>query len=261
MLNRYTQIIAALVALIVASATAAHAEDFVLDEATFDSWLLSSTGINRSHGTRYRDFLEEQAQLQIATAENATELTDDQQQKIKLATSGDTALIVEEIEKLRSELIGQSFPQNNINEPYQKIQALGSQLNAGMYGPDSLTTKVLNQVLTDEQHAAIDRLEAERRQRQHEASLNMLIAGLQRFCPMTESQRTAFLKLAIDNTKPAPRSHHYERYLLLYQLNEIPQDQVKAIFDDAQYKSLEPALRQGNAYRHMLEQQGLIVAE
>ncbi len=249
------------VALAVACISVAQAQEFVLDESTFDSWLLSSAGFNRSHGTSYRDFLEQQSLTQIATAENATDLTEEQQQKLKLAARGDTALIVDEIEKLRDELIGQSFPQNNINEPYQKIQALGSQLNAGLHGPDSLMSKVLHQVLTDEQQAAIDKLEAERRERQHEASMKMLIAGLQRFCPMTEEQRESFLKLAIENSKPAPRSHQYERYLLLYQLNKLPQDKIKSIFDDAQYKSLEPALRQGNAYRHMLEQQGLIVAE
>jgi truncated hemoglobin YjbI len=236
----------------------AAAQEFVLDENQFDSWLLSSAGVNRNHGTSYREYIDEQAEIQLAKAEQATELTEQQVQKLKLAARGDTALLSEQIEQLRSELVGQSFPHNDINEPYQRIQQLGVQLRDNLYGHGSLVQKVLNQVLTDEQRAAVAEAEAARRARQHQASLKMMVHSLQQFVPMTSDQRDAFLQLMIDTTTPPRRPHQYQRYLLMYQLNQLPQDKLNEIFDQDQMKALAPALKQGQGYRAMLQQQGLL---
>ena len=256
--NRRCIRLAAILLFVAWGGGAAFAQDFVLNEQQFDSWLLSGAGVNIQHGTGYRDYLSQQAKFQIMLADRATGLSDEQKAKLELAARGDTMLFVEEVERVRQRLVGTSWPNNNINEPYQQIQPLSAQLSQGLHGSDSLLQKVLHHVLTPEQLESMEQAEAERRRRKHEAAAGMLIAGIQRTTPMTAEQRDAFLELIMENTKPAKKASRYERYVILYHLSSVPRRELTEIFDTAQMKSIEPAIRRGKAYEAMLRQQGVL---
>lgn len=236
---------------------------FILDDSTFDSWLFSSMSGNMGNyqGQGIKAALADLASSRLAKLEMSCELSDDQRRRLKLASLDDAAEFEAEVEAVRRELVGKSFPQNDISVPYQQIQELAMRLQEDFYGDGSLFQKVSQHILTPEQRNAIEKAEAERRRRRHEAAAGTLIVGLQRYTPMTAQQRDAFHKLIVEQTEPALRSSQYDRYVLLYQVSTLPENDLKAIFDEAQLRSLTPAFRNGKAYKSMLEQQGLIATD
>lgn len=256
----YSLLIAAF--FLISTGKVATAQDFVLDASTFDSWLLSSTGAYVGNNPRgIEGVLKDEAKMKIALLEMSCELTDDQRLRLELAALDDSTDFIVKVNTLKKELVGKTFPQNDISAPYQRIQELGIELQGGLYGDDSLFRKVYRSVLTPEQLEAAEKAERERRQRRHEASIGMLITGLEQFTPMTATQRDELRKLLLEHSKPATRSSQYDRYMLLYQISTVPEDKLKALLDEAQWKSLAPALRNGKAYKQMLEMQGLLEEE
>lgn len=234
--------------------------EFVLDDSTFDAWLFSSMSGNMSgyQGQGVKAALADLASARLAQLEMSCELTDDQRKRLKLASLDDSAEFEAEVDAVRRQLVGKSFPQNDISVPYQQIQELAARLQGDLYGEGSLFHKVSQHILTPEQRDVIEKAEAKRRQQRHASAVSMLIVGLQRYTPMTTQQRDAFYKLIVEKTEPAARSTRYDRYVLLYQVSALPENELTAIFDEAQMRSLSPALRNGKAYKSMLEQQGLI---
>lgn len=242
--------------------TLATAQDFVLDVSTFDSWLLSSTGGYVGNNPRgIEGVLKDEAKMKIALLEMSCKLTEEQRLRLELAALDDSTDFIVKVNTLKKELVGKTFPQNDISVPYQRIQELGIELQGGLYGEKSLFRKVFRSVLTPEQLEAAEKAEKERRQRRHEASIGMLITGLEQFTPMTATQRDELRKLLLEHSKPATRSSQYDRYMLLYQISTVPEEKLKAVLDEAQWKSLAPALRNGQAYKQMLEMQGLLEDE
>jgi hypothetical protein len=252
-----------LVAIFLAAAPRGRAQEFVLDDSTFDAWLMSNMARNMGgyRGQGIKMALDELAATRISLLEMSCELSDDQKRLLKLAALDDALEFTTQVDALRKELVGKAFPQNDISAPYQKIAELAQQLQGDIYGDESLYQKVSRQILTPEQRDKIEKGDAERRRLRHEADARMLIVGLQRFTPMTAEQREAFGKLISERTKPAVRSSRFDRYVLLYQIALLPEKELQDIFDEAQLKSLRPALRNGKAYKSMLEQQGLIAAD
>ena len=243
-------------------AATVRGQEFVLEDSTFNSWLLSSARLQMtSQQQGIAGVLKEEAKIQISRLDMVCDLSDDQRLRLELATLDDSTSFIVKVDKLKRELVGQSFPNNDISVPYHRIQELGGELQGGLYGQGSLFHKVYHKVLTQEQLAVAEAAEKERRQQHHEASIGMLVAGLEQHTPMTVAQRTALRDLILEHTKPVTRSSQYAQYVLFYQLSQVPEEKLKAILDEPQMKSLLPVVRNGKAYRSMLEQQGILESQ
>jgi hypothetical protein len=239
------------VAVVVAScALNAAAQDFELNEQTFNQWLYSA-----SQGTFDAD---SELALTIEAVDRVCALSDDQKDKLKLAGRGDFARFEQRVDDLRAQYVGKTYSQDEIGEIYQKIQPLGEIYQAGLLGNSSLFSKVLERTLSTEQAEKFDRIEAERRQARYKAKVGLFVAALQRSCALTDKQRRELVDMLVEQTKPPKRFGQYDWYVILYQSAKLPDERYEHIVDEAQLKALKQTLQQGAGMEQWLKQQKLI---
>src|SRR3954470_10588008 len=138
---------------------------FVMDDNQFNNWLFQGTGQAPDKDSEIT--------LMVEAMDRCCHLSAEQKDKLRLAGSGDYARFDERVNDLRSECVGKTYDNNQIQELYQKFQPLTEQYQAGMLGPNSLFVKVVNQSLTPEQREEYEAAEAERRKARHAAKVRL----------------------------------------------------------------------------------------
>jgi hypothetical protein len=226
------------------------AQDFELNDQTFNQWLFQA-----SQGEFDPD---SELTLHLEAVDRICGLTDEQKEKLRLAGRGDYARFGRQVDKLREEYVGKTYGQNEIGEIYQKIQPLGQIYQAGLLGDSSLFAKVLANTLTLEQAAKFDRIEAERQRARYAAKVKLFIVAVERTCPLTDKQRHELVELLMAETKPPKRFGQYDWYVIMYEASKVPDEKFEALLDEAQVKQFKLTLRQGQGMAHFLRQQKLI---
>jgi hypothetical protein len=223
---------------------------FVMDENNFNAWLYQ--------GNRQAPDQESETTLMVEAIDRSCHLTAEQKEKLRLGGQGDYARFEQKVNDLRSECIGKSYDQNEMQELYQKFQPLTTQHQAGMLGPTSLFAKVVHQVLTPEQKEEYEAAEAERRKTRHAAKVRLFVAVLERSCPLKSSQRDAMVELLLKETRPALRSSEYDWYVVIVQAAKIPDSKLNSILDPAQMKYIKKITGQARGMDGMLKQMGVL---
>ena len=233
------------------SANLAHAQNkFVMDENQFNGWLFQGTGQVPNE--------ESEVTLMVEAIDRSCHLTAEQKEKLRLAGHGDYARFDQKVNDLRSECVGKTYDQNEMQELYQKFQPLTQQYQAGMLGSNSLFAKVVHQVLTPEQREEHEAAEAERRKTRHAAKVRLFVAILEQSCPMKASQRDALVELLLKETRPALRSSEYDWYVVIVQAAKIPDSKLKPILDQAQLTYVKKITGQARGMEATLKQMGVL---
>ncbi len=251
------RILAACLSLAVVSFSAS-AQNFEIDIAQFDNWIFS--GMQNAQVARTT--LAARAKMEIQRISFSTPLRDEQVEKLEFAAKGDIKRFYDDVEKAHRQFHAMQaageINQANLNDVYQIASPLAQRLNQGLFGKDSLLKKVAHNCVDNEQADKLragDKLE---RKRQSDTAVTAFIANLGRQIPMTHSQREDLLSLLSENVSLSNPSHQYVAYQLMYEMSELPQPKLKAIFDEAQYKALEKSFAQGIMMKANLKRMGLM---
>lgn len=221
----------------------------------FDSWIFQGSGNEQAA----RQSLASKVQLEISRIEQFAEFSDAQKDTIRLASKGDVKRFFDRVERARDEFraLGE-VAQNQINEAYQLAMPLQQELTAGIFGDQSLVHKVIMASLNDEQSEKME-LQEQRRQRQRlKTATKLWIAGLGRKMPLTIKQRTQLLELAETIVTSVPNNPRYIPYLVAYRFDQVPKDQLREFFDDAQWKVVEQTLRNAKRFEGILKNAGML---
>lgn len=245
-----------IVLLICVSASPASAQVATIGIEQFDSWIFQGNA-NRDQA---KTTLESRIDLEITRIAQTVSLTDDQKERLKLAGNGDIKRFYDRVEKARRQFLsmGEQWEQNRINEAYQLAVPLQQELRKGIFGSNSLLQKVVATTVTEEQTEQM-RKETERLlQLRKESAVKVMMASLGRQIPMTSTQRSKLTELVMQRMTSIGEDDAYTNYLVAYRLSEVPLDDYKDLFDEAQMKAINQSTQQGKAMKAMLEQRGLL---
>ena len=78
---------------------------------------------------------------------------------------------------------------------------------------------------------------------------------------MRDDQRQQLTELLVTETTPSRVSGQYDYYYVMWQLSLIPEDRVKRLFDDVQWKVLAQALNQAKGMEAWLKRSGALPEE
>lgn len=237
------------------------AQNFQIDIAQFDSWIFSGVG----NANTAPQILDGRVQMEIDRIGFSTPLREPQIAKLRFAAKGDIKRFYDDVDEARREFHAfqerGDVGQENVNELYQLASPLAQRLNQGLFGKDSLFQKVARNSVDQNQ---AEQLRA-REERQHklkcDVAIHAFIATLGWRVPMMHSQREALTDLMKANVTLSDPGNPSVHYLLLYEISELPQAELKAIFDEAQYKALEKNFAQGIMMKPNLKQMGLLDEE
>jgi hypothetical protein len=223
---------------------------FVMDDNQFNGWLFQGTGQAPNQ--------ESEVTLMVEAIDRTCHLSAEQKEKLRLAGEGDYARFEQKVNDLRSECVGKTYDQNEIQALFQKFQPLTAQYQSGMLGPSSLFAKVVHRTLRPEQQEEYEAAEAERRKTRHAAKVRLFVAILEQSCPLKASQRDALVDLLLKETRPALRSSEQDWYVVIVQAAKLPDSKLKPILDQPQLTYVKKITAQARGMEPMLRQMGVL---
>jgi len=230
--------------------------NFFIQPEAFEQWMYGQYGTASEVEGRFQSQLEVLLGdvQRVCEASNAP-LSDIQLKKLRLAARGDIERFLERVEKAHKKFNEVRFDQNRINEVFQEIQPLQAKLQAGLFGEDSLFEKTMNKTLTQQQNEPRMQLETERRKFRYQAQIGIALAILENGLPLVDEQREKITKLLEEETQPPKRFSQYDYYYVLLQLTKLPEEKLKGVLDETQWKMLQPYLAQAKGMEQFLKQQ------
>lgn len=239
--------------LALAAAPRARAQNEVLTEEDFNSWLTNGSGSPLEK-------VEAQLAVQMSGLKRTCPLTPEQDRKLRLAAAYDIEKFQARVAELHDRLVGKPYDPNNFNMVWEPIQQLQQQ-SQQVLGPESLFNKVLRRTLEEGQLAGFDRMLAEKAQFRYQAKVQLFVTAFDRAAPMTEQQRVKLYRLIVENTRRPQRFGQYDWYYVMFQASKTTDAKYAEVLDEAQLKALRRALQQVQGWDQMLEQQGAVPYE
>lgn len=160
---------------------------------------------NGADEATFRRQLENRAQIRVTRIAEVVELDAAQLEKLKLATHGDLSRFYRELDHVRQKTKGLNAQnQQDMQKAWEFISPVQQRVAKGIIGKDSLTERILESLLDDEQQAKYAEFQRQRHAAQFRAILRMTVSDLEKSLPLTEKQRDELIKLAEGQQLP----HH-----------------------------------------------------
>jgi hypothetical protein len=210
-------------------------------------------------GARQR--LESALASQVSDIDRACELTDAQKKKLQLTGRGDVKRFFDAVEAAKQKLQSINNDAQQLQEIMQEINPLRVTLQAGLFQDDSLLHKSLRNTLTADQFAKYDAVVRERRAFRHRAAVTRAVAMIEQHAPLRDEQRRELITLLTNETKPPRKSGQYDLYVVIFQIGRLPEEKLKPLFSDTQWRVVTRLVDQYRAVEPTLRQQGLLSDE
>jgi hypothetical protein len=230
------------------------------NEANLDQWIFN--GVGAVGGARQR--LDEMLTLHVDDIDRACQLTDAQKKKLQLVGRGDIKRFYLQYDKVKEKFQQVKNDQQKMQEIWPDINQLQAMLQFGLFEDNSLLARSLHATLNEDQNARFAAVQKERRAFNHRAVVELVILSSELSMPLRADQRRAFIDLMVTRLKPPRRSGVYGYmgyYYVMYQLSQLPEEQVKPLFDDVQWKAITRQFNQCKQMKPWLKQNGLLVED
>jgi len=227
---------------------------FMFADENFDQWLYRD--LQNSAGARSR--LDALLLLRLEDVVQACSLSDTQRQKLQLAGRGDIKRFFDRVEELRRRFQLVKSDQNRIGEILQEIQPLQLTFQTGPFGDTSIFSKTLNTTLTTEQREGYETAARERRKFRYQAGVELLVTKLDEALVMRAEQRRKFEQILIEETRPPAHFGPYDQQVVLLQAGRIPEEKLRALFDEHQWQTLTRQFQKARELEPFLKSNGFL---
>jgi hypothetical protein len=208
-----------------------------------------------------RSRLETRFKVQLDELDRTCELSDAQKRKLLLAASGDSKRFFGQVSELRRKFEA-SLPNQNgnpFNDLWQQVGPLQTKFQAGIYGPDSLYIKTIRSTLNTEQMARYRAMLDSRKRINGEAQLLGAVAAMERSAPLDSQQHEKLVALLREELADLPDLNGDNASWLHGQLSKIPEEKMRAIFDERQWELLKRVGNQFGDVQEMVDMQEMII--
>lgn len=220
-----------------------------------DQWVFGRLG--GSAGARNK--LDASLLVRIDDLDRVCGITAAQKHKLRLAGRGDIKRFFDKVEALKRKFQqGQNDPNMNI---WQEIQPLQTELNAGLFGDDSIYAKTIRRTLNPEQTSRFENLARERTAVRFRATAEWFVAHLDKGLGLTEDQRQRFVELLMKETRPPRKFGQGDYWYLMLKLAGLPEAELKVLFDAPQWRLLSRQFVQAKAMAQRLKAAGVLADE
>lgn len=228
----------------------ADENDITISENQVEQWIFR----NSSTPTSAKGKLDDALQTHISLIANTVGLNDEQRRRLELAGKGDIARFWSLVVRLKQKYPGGRMSQEKFNQMWQEIQPLTTRFAAGLHGRHSLFEKMLPGILSESQLQTYAAEEKARRVRHFRAKVEATVQILDQRVPMTDAQRKTFVELTVTKTEPPLAFGQNDFYLILWRMSQIPEADLRPLFDDEEWKVLNTQLDQVRGMRQWVEQ-------
>lgn len=220
----------------------------------FEQWVFQQHG----NAATARTALKESMNLYTDDIDQVCDLSEPQRRKLRLAGNGDIERFFRNFETVRTKFQAVRNDQQKINEIFQDVSPLQTQLVSGLFDRDSLLQKTLVNTLNREQYLKYIQADEERRRFHHESKIILVVTMLDQSAPLTAGQRDQLADLIRRETRPVRKSGQFDYYVMMYQVSRIPDELFRDVLDEIQWRVFKAMLVQMQGMEQWLKQNGLL---
>ncbi|HEY2159445.1 MAG TPA: hypothetical protein VGH33_27715, partial [Isosphaeraceae bacterium] len=171
---------------------------------------------------------------------------------------GDLKRILDAYDDKKKKFRATGGDQNRINEIFQDIQPLQQAIAAGPFGEGSIFAKSISRTLDPAQSERFEKVAKEKRTYRYRARVELAVNLLDGYVGMTADQRRRLVKVIVDETR-SPRKFGRQDYQVVMLLaSKIPEDRIRPIFDDAQWRKVRRQMDQVKGLEMYLKTNGFL---
>ncbi len=196
--------------------------------------------------------------LHIGEIDRVCGMTDEQKRKLQLAGRGDIKRFFDRVEEAKRRYALVMNDQNH--NIWEDIQPLQTALNAGIFVEESIFAKTVKKTLNHEQSAMLAELEQQRNRNRYAVTVDWFVTHLDKVMGLSALQRRRLADL-LKETRPPRRFGSGDYYYLMYRAGQIPEDRIKPIFDDLQWRLFSAQVNQTRGMHQWLKNNGMIEDE
>lgn len=230
---------------------------FVVDRATFESWVFQRDG-SLSEGLRS---LEAEFDRVLRGVKSSAELSSLEEEQLKLAGKGDIKRFVDLVYQTYIPIAGRDLSDDLFDDAWEKTLPLQKRLNNGLFEEGSLFQKVLMRVLSEEEKQAWSDARAERWAREKRIIVDAFISRFERSVPLIQRQREKLQEILVNQTFNIRNMDENGIYVIQYVFSKIDEEICKELFDEEQLKLMIHIRREGNEMGHWLVEEGVLVED
>jgi hypothetical protein len=194
--------------------------------------------------------------VRIQDLDRVCGISEAQKNKLRVAGRGDIKRFFDRVEGLKRKFQqGQNDPNTNI---WQEIQPLQVELNAGLFGDDSIYAKTIKRTLNPDQTARFETLARERTTVRFRATVEWFVTHLDKGLGLTEDQRQRFVELLVSEARPPRKFGQGDYWYLMLRMAGLPEAKLKPIFDAPQWRLLSRQFVQAKAMAQRLKAAGVL---
>lgn len=226
---------------------------FTLNEPQFYQWALGAQDASAA-----RSRLESYLALKVESVDRACGLTEAQKQKLTLAGKGDMKRLWDRLEEKKRKYVNVPHDQEKMNDIVQDLQPLRALVSAEPFADGSFFAKTLHVMLTGDQLARYETAAREKAAFRYRAKVDLVIATLDQAAGFSDKQRQELRKLILEETEPPKEFGQYDYQVAMAQVAKLPEEKLKAIFDDIQWRVLKRRLEQARLMEQALINRGVL---
>lgn len=226
---------------------------FVLNEPQFAQWAF---GAQDTSAVRSR--LESFLTIKIEAIDRACGLTEAQKNKLRLAGKGDIKRLWDRVEEKKRKYLNVPHDQEKINEIVQDLQPLRTIASGEPFTEGTFFAKTLHSMLTGDQLARFESAARDKALFRYRAKVDLVIATLDQMAGFSEKQRQELRQLVLEETQPPQKFGQYDYQVAFIQIARLPEEKLKGLFDDTQWRVLKRRLDQARAMEQALINNGAL---
>ena len=196
--------------------------------------------------------------LKIDELDRLCDLSSEQRSKLRLAGQGDIRRYFHGIDEKRRQYVNVPFEGAQFIAVRQEIVSLPLGLRTDQFGGQTLFAKTLSRQLSDSQRIAYEKYQDKRELARYRIRIRLIISMLDRAVSFNEEQRRRFTEITLAETRPPKRMGPHEYYAVMLQLSKIPEQKLKPIFDDAQWRVIKQHFAQAQGMEPFLKNNGYL---
>jgi hypothetical protein len=193
----------------------------------------------------FKKQLNDQAKLVVDRLTKITAIDEAQQQKLKLAATGDIRRFYRELEIARDKTKEIDIQdQEEMQKAWQVVMPIQQRMNEGILNESSLFEKLLEAVLTVEQRSAYDKYLREREHALYASIASATIADMEKSLPLRSKQRAELRELLESSPFPKKVPNHFLYIVGWVLLGRLDEAKTAVILDEQQQKTFKQLTQQ-----------------
>jgi hypothetical protein len=193
------------------------------------------------------------------------QLTEAQVQKLTVAGNGEIKRFMDRWDQIAGKTAGSRQDLNELHERLQKTNALTNEINTDFLGEGSFFSKTLLRTLDQKQAASYEKARIESTRLAYERAVSRAFESMRNRLHLSNEQVEQLVQLLVRETRPPRRFGRAPGMaLVLFQMSRLPEDTIKPILDEAQWRGLRrliTAYKNGAGAEEVLKRNGFIFDE